>query len=69
MTINEKLALMDEIARKNNEAWTAHARQRRSEANKGNPVQRRFSPLAEWLIKIAVTFFSTLIMGIVALIC
>lgn len=65
MTTRERLKLMDEIKRKNDEAWAEHARHRRAYVHAGQP---RLSPFMEWLLKALITFFSTLLMGIVALI-
>lgn len=65
MTTRERLKLMDEIKRKNDEAWAKYARHRRAYVHEGQP---RFSPFTEWILKALFTFFSTLLMGAVALI-
>lgn len=60
MTINERLALMDEISRKNNAEWGKFKRPRR--------LTYGLHPVAEWALKCLVTFCMVILLGIVAII-
>ena len=59
MTINERLAIMDEIARKNDFEWGKFKRKRK---------QRYLHPGVEMLLKIVITFFMVILLGVVALV-
>lgn len=59
MTINERLALMDEIARKNNAEWNKFKRQ---------PKPSTLHPAAEFALECLITFALVILSGIVAII-
>lgn len=61
MNISDRLAIMDEIARKNNAEWDKFKWKRQ-------PKPCNLHPLAEWALACSVTFFTVIIMGIVAII-
>lgn len=60
MTINERLALMDEIARKNDFEWGKFKRRPRPMS----PLH----PVAAFALKCLVTFCAVILLGVVALI-
>ena len=60
MTINERLALMDEITRKNDFEWGKFKRK--------NRLTYGLHPFAEWALKCFVTFCAVILLGAVALI-
>lgn len=68
MTINERLALMDEISRKNNAEWDKFRRNPRSNRHKGEKPPHSFHPLTEWALECLITFCAVILMGAVALI-